>query len=59
MGMFSSLIVFMCRSFIGLELDVEKVEHLKPSEVACPSREQLRNLAFRPERFTVGVSGKA
>lgn len=49
----------MCRSFIGLELDVEKVEHLKPSEVACPSREQLRNLAFRPERFTVGVSGKA
>jgi hypothetical protein len=38
---------------------IKKVEHLKQFEVACPSKEQLHNLAFRPGRFTAGVSGKA
>ena len=45
--------------FMGILLIEKQVEHLKPFEVACPSKEQLHNLAFRPGRFTVGVSEKA
>lgn len=36
----------------------EQVEHWKPSEEACPSREQLHNLVFRPERCTADVNEK-